>query len=125
MERLCASGLKIVISNSSEQELLGALLDLANITDKITGADDAESSKRDPDLIGAALARADLDPAAAVMVGDTRYDITAASRAGVKTIALRSGGWSDHDLAAAIAIYDGPADLLNYYDEPLLAQGGK
>jgi len=46
------------------------------------------------------------------MIGDTAYDITYASRAEVQTIAFRCGGSSDQDLQGAIAVYDGPADLL-------------
>ena len=43
------------------------------------------------------------------MIGDTPYDIEAATRAGVETIAFRCGGWKDADLRGAVAIYDGPA----------------
>jgi phosphoglycolate phosphatase-like HAD superfamily hydrolase len=46
------------------------------------------------------------------MLGDTPYDIEAASRAGVATVALRCGGWPDERLAGAIAIYDHPAHVL-------------
>ncbi|HVB59924.1 MAG TPA: HAD hydrolase-like protein [Ktedonobacteraceae bacterium] len=56
------------------------------------------------------------------MLGDTAYDIEAAQKVGVSTIALRCGGWSDEDLAGAIAIYDDPADLLGRYET--LALGG-
>jgi phosphoglycolate phosphatase-like HAD superfamily hydrolase len=50
------------------------------------------------------------------MIGDTPYDIEAAQRAGVGTIALRCGGhWSDEQLARAVAIYDDPEDLLEHY----------
>lgn len=127
VERIRAAGLRVAISSSSEQEMLDELLEIAGVTDLLdetTSSGDAERSKPDPDLIGAALKKADLDPAAVVMIGDTPYDITAASRAGVQTIALRSGGWSDHDLAAAVAIYDDPADLLAHYDESPLQRGG-
>ena len=54
------------------------------------------------------------------MIGDTPYDIEAARRAGVDTIAFRSGGWKDDDLKGAIAIYDGPWDLLEQLgDSPI------
>ena len=46
------------------------------------------------------------------MVGDTPYDVEAARRAGLDCIGLRCGGWSDQGLALAIAVYDGPRDLL-------------
>lgn len=51
-----------------------------------------------------------------VMIGDTPYDSEAAAKVGVQTIAFRSGGWSDEDLTKAIAVYDGPADLLAHYE---------
>jgi hypothetical protein len=56
------------------------------------------------------------------MIGDTPYDIESAHRAGVKTIALRCGGfWTDQDFYHAIAIYDSPHDLLErIQSSPLL-----
>ena len=51
------------------------------------------------------------------MIGDTVYDIEAAKKVHVGTIAFRSGGWNDSDLVGAIAIYDGPLDLLKHYDD--------
>ena len=69
--------------------------------------------KPDPDIVHAALGRLNLPPSDAVLVGDTPYDIEAAAKAGVRSIALRSGGhWSDADFAGAVAVYDDPADLL-------------
>jgi phosphoglycolate phosphatase-like HAD superfamily hydrolase len=56
------------------------------------------------------------------MIGDTPYDIEAAGRAGVRTIAFRSGGWADDNLRGALAIYDGPWDLLAHLDQSPLAQ---
>jgi phosphoglycolate phosphatase-like HAD superfamily hydrolase len=55
------------------------------------------------------------------MIGDTPYDIEAATGARVPTIALRCGGWwSDQHLRNAIAIYDDPADLVeNFGTSPL------
>jgi phosphoglycolate phosphatase-like HAD superfamily hydrolase len=54
------------------------------------------------------------------MIGDTPYDIGAATNAGIPIIAFRSGGWEPEELRGAIAIYEGPADLLaNYSSSPL------
>jgi phosphoglycolate phosphatase-like HAD superfamily hydrolase len=50
-------------------------------------------------------------PDRAAMIGDTPYDIEAARRAGIATIALRCGGWDDASLQGSIAIYDDPRDL--------------
>jgi phosphoglycolate phosphatase-like HAD superfamily hydrolase len=71
--------------------------------------------------VEAALRELDVAPPEALLIGDTPYDITAARRAGVATIALRSGGWRDRDLAGASAIYDHPADLLAHLAESPLA----
>ena len=56
------------------------------------------------------------------MIGDTAYDIDAAAKADVATIALRCGGWRDEDLRGAIAIFDDPADLLAHASETPLAR---
>ena len=119
-----ARGLTAVAASSAQEDELKALLKLAGaewLMDDATSSDDAEESKPAPDIIEAALKKAKALPAAAIMIGDTPYDIAAASRAGVRTIAFRSGGWNDADLDGAIAIYDGPWDLLARVDESALA----
>ena len=52
-------------------------------------------------------------------VGDTRFDIEAAEKAGLKTIAFLCGGTLESVLreAGAIAICRDPADFLAHYDE--------
>jgi HAD superfamily hydrolase (TIGR01509 family) len=114
VERLKTAGLRVVVATSSNGEELGALLRKAGVADLIgraTSSDDG-ASKPDPDIVSAALEQAKLPPHEVAMVGDTPYDIEAARRAGVKTIALRCGGWwNDAALAGAVAIYDDPASL--------------
>lgn len=108
-------GLTAVAASSAKKDELTALLEIAGakgLMDAATSSDDAEESKPAPDIIEAALKRAKASASEAIMIGDTPYDIEAAQRAGVKAIAFRSGGWSDADLAGAVAIYDGPWDLL-------------
>ncbi len=120
LERMREAGLRLVIATSSPSEELEPLIDIADIRDLLeerTSADDAESSKPDPDIVQAALGRLGLPPEEAVMLGDTPYDIAAAGRAGVGVIAFRCGGFSDQDLAGALALYDGPADLLEHWEE--------
>jgi phosphoglycolate phosphatase-like HAD superfamily hydrolase len=56
------------------------------------------------------------------MIGDTVYDIEAAAKAGVRTIAFRCGGWTDDQLKGAVEIYDGPADLLAHYEASLIGR---
>ena len=113
-------GCTAVAASSAKEEELKPLLAIAGVDslmDGQTSSDDAKESKPAPDIIEAALERAHADPSEAIMIGDTPYDIEAATRAGMKTIAFRSGGWRDADLNGAIAIYDGPWDLLARIDE--------
>jgi HAD superfamily hydrolase (TIGR01509 family) len=126
LQHMKAVGLRLVIATSAGQDELGPLLKVCGadeIVDARTTSDDAEHSKPDPDIVEAALAELGLPADQAVMLGDTPYDVEAATRAGVPTIALRSGGWRDKDLAGARAIYDHPADLLARFDTSPLAAG--
>ena len=50
------------------------------------------------------------------MVADTPYELAAGRAAGIPVIGLRSGGWDDRALSGATAIYESPADLLDFYD---------
>ena len=107
-------GFKLVVASSAEKEDLQRLLAVARaewLLDAATSGDEAERSKPDPDVVHAALRKLALAPELACMLGDTPYDVAAATRAGVATIAFRCGGWDDAHLAGAIAIYDDPEDL--------------
>lgn len=102
-----------------KRDELEALLNIAGalslLSDSASG-DDAEQSKPDPDIIHAALKKTHVGAANALMIGDTPYDIEAAARAGVGTVAFRCGGWNDEALQGAIAICDGPWELLGRLD---------
>ncbi|MGH7652372.1 MAG: HAD family hydrolase [Gemmatimonadaceae bacterium] len=83
---------------------------------------DAEHSKPDPDIVHAAITESEIPPHELVMIGDTPYDVEAASRAHIRIIGFRSGGRDDRHLEGAAEIYDGPADLLAHYDSSLLGR---
>ena len=120
-------GLELVVASSSKRETLEALLELAEVTDLIessTSTDDAEASKPAPDIVGAALKRLGLPKENVVMLGDTPYDVEATRRAGISLIGLRCGGWDDEGLEGAVAVYDGPADLLAHFEGSPLASSG-
>ncbi|MEQ1574179.1 MAG: HAD family hydrolase [Vicinamibacterales bacterium] len=110
-------GFTPVVASSASKNELDALLAIAgaqSLAFAAASGDGAKESKPDPDIIKSALRRANASPEEAVLVGDTPYDVEAARRAGVATIAFRCGGWKDEALinAGAIGIYDGPWDLL-------------
>jgi HAD superfamily hydrolase (TIGR01509 family) len=117
---LKANGQTVVAASSAKKDELKALLAVAGaeaLMDAATSSDDAEESKPDPDIIHAALECAKVAPPQAVMIGDTPYDVEAAQRAGVAVIAFRCGGWDDGALKGAVAVYDGPWELLAKLEE--------
>jgi HAD superfamily hydrolase (TIGR01509 family) len=116
---LKSRGLTAVAASSAKKDELRPLLEIAgaaSLMDAATSSDDAEESKPDPDIVHAALKQAQARPEDAVLIGDTPYDMEAATRAGVAAIAFRCGGWGDEDLRPAIATYDGAWDLLDKID---------
>jgi phosphoglycolate phosphatase-like HAD superfamily hydrolase len=125
---LASQGHPLAVASSARKEELEGLLRCAGVERLIklrTSSSDADASKPDPDVIQAALENLGCAASEAIMIGDTPYDIEAAQRAGVETIAFRSGGWSDADLRGAVAIYDGPAHLRKEYERsPLLRHPG-
>lgn len=117
-------GLTLVVASSASRSDLQALLQKINIADLVeaaSSADETTHSKPSPDIISAALQKTPFNPQEAVLLGDTPYDIQAAAKAGVRTIAFTCGGWGVHELDEAIAIYEGPWQLLADYDTSALS----
>jgi HAD superfamily hydrolase (TIGR01509 family) len=86
-------------------------LDAHDLADGWTTKDDVEASKPDPDLVEAALAKANTREA--VMIGDTPWDVKAAAKAGIETICVVTGGFSKQELeeAGAVAVYESLVEL--------------
>jgi HAD superfamily hydrolase (TIGR01509 family) len=125
IETMKARGLALVVATSSSAEEVRDLLTAATVADLLPDAltkSDAAHSKPDADIVVAAAGRAGLPPDELLMLGDTPYDVEAATRAGVLAVALRSGGWPDEDLRGALEIYDDPGDLLRRYDSSPFGQ---
>jgi HAD superfamily hydrolase (TIGR01549 family) len=124
VKRMRDAGLKVVIASSSRSNHLQHFIETLGIgalLDGSTSANDVEESKPDPDVVAAALDKLGIAPADVVMIGDTPYDIEAAARVGVRTIALRCGGWKQEGLTGAIAVYADPEELLSQFDASPLA----
>jgi HAD superfamily hydrolase (TIGR01549 family) len=99
---------RVVLASSAkpdEVEHYLDLLDARGLADAWTTAGDVEETKPQPDLVHAALDHAGQD--SAVMVGDSTWDCEAAKRAGVQTIAVLTGGFSEQELldAGAVAVF--------------------
>ena len=118
LEYLREHKVDLVIATSADDREVSALLEQAGVDDLIperASKDDAQASKPDPDIVQAALDRANARPEQCVLIGDTPYDIEAANRAGIRAIALRCGGyWPDSSLRGALEILDDPLALLSY-----------
>jgi HAD superfamily hydrolase (TIGR01509 family) len=119
-------GLRVVLASSSPLDELERYLDLLearDLADAWTTKDDVEATKPEPDLILAALEKA--KTRSAVLVGDTRWDVEAARKAGVETVCLLTGGWSKQELreAGAVVVFESAADLRERLDETPLTAG--
>lgn len=124
IERFIADGFVPAVASSAAEEELQPLLECAGIATLVlhrTSSDDAERSKPDPDIIQAALRDVGCGPSDAIMLGDTPYDVEAATQAGVRIVGLECGGWSREELAGAIAVYKDATDLLAHYDGSVFA----
>jgi len=127
-ERIKRDGKRIALATSSHKDDVQTYTDLARISDfvdcEIT-ADDTDKSKPAPDVFEAAIDRLDVPVNNAIAIGDTRFDVEAAKRIGLGTIGFLCGRAADEQTlrqAGAIAVYEGPADLLEHYDTSPLAQ---
>jgi HAD superfamily hydrolase (TIGR01509 family) len=121
LQSVHARGARNVVATSAKPEELDGLLargGLRELVDVVATSGDAPESKPAPDIVVAALHAAAVEPSAAVFVGDTRWDIEAAHRAGVPCVALRCGGNDPHTLAEAEATYADPEELAGALDRP-------
>jgi len=108
--------------NETEVEHYVKLAELGDLIESRTSKSEVEHSKPSPDVFTSALHLLGLSPQEAIVVGDTPYDIQAAKKLELPTIALLCGGFGEDELRAsgAVAIYRDPADLLeNYFRSPL------
>ncbi len=120
VDRIRSRGITCVTATSAKAADVADLLReaaVADLMDIIVTSDDVDRSKPDPDLISVAVEKAGVGKDEVILIGDTPYDIEAATKAGVATIAFRCGGWKNQDLEGAIAIYDGPSDLASQLDQ--------
>ena len=128
LARLKNEGLTLAVATSARRSELGALLEKTGAErffDAFTSSDDADESKPDPDIVTAALQKGHCDRLSSVMIGDTPYDIEAAHRAGVRAIAVRSGGWDTPDLRGAVDVFEDVAEMLAAFDTRMRPLFGK
>ena len=115
IEKLCEEGATVILASSAKQEEVDHYLDLLDARELVDGwttAADVEATKPEPDLVHAALEKAGNDNPS-VMVGDSIWDVEAAKRAGLPTLAVLTGGFSEEELreAGASQVVESIADL--------------
>src|SRR5215204_4224275 len=91
--------------------VLSSSANARELADDWTTSDDVEATKPEPDLVVAAVEKA--GGGEAVMVGDSTWDCEAAKRAGLDTIAVLTGGFSETELrdAGALVAYSSIEEL--------------
>jgi HAD superfamily hydrolase (TIGR01509 family) len=110
----------VVLASSAKPDEVDHYLDLLDareVADGWTTSGDVDATKPEPDLVRAAIEKAGADDA--VMVGDSTWDCEAAGRAGIATVAVLTGGFSEAELreAGAAAVYRSIVELRNSLDE--------
>jgi len=113
-------GLVVVLASSASQHDLDFFVEKLGVGDLVDGwtsKDDVERSKPHPDVVHAAMEKAAADEA--VMLGDSRWDIESAAAAGLPTVAVVTGGWSEQELRdyGAVAVFESLVDLRERLDE--------
>lgn len=113
-------GTRVVLATSAPQEEVDrqlAVLDADQWIDAVTTADDVQTAKPEPDVFAVAIERAGVPADRCLAIGDARWDMIAAAKAGVAAVAVKTGGIDGGVLtdAGALSVYSGVqqiADLL-------------
>ena len=126
LKRLAERGHTLVLASSAsraEVDHYVELLDADGLISGTTSKDDVARSKPCPDIFAAALDLTGGLAATAIVIGDTPYDVIAARRAGIDSIAVLSGGFPCDELESCgpVAIYESVLDLERDYDQSPLA----
>jgi HAD superfamily hydrolase (TIGR01549 family) len=130
LDALAEAGLQVVLASSSIPRHARHALDLLDADRRAaacTTSEDADESKPDSELLDRALAKVGAEASQALMLGDAVWDVEAAARRDIPTIALLCGGVGRDELlgAGAVATYDDPVDLRAHLHEALRTARGK
>lgn len=127
LRRVRDAGVRVTVASSAKKDEVSSYLDIAGISDLVevtATSEDAEESKPAPDIFEVVLKRLKIEGAEAVAIGDTPYDAAAARKAGIATIGVLCGGFTEGSLreAGCVEVYPGPATLLACFGDSLLAK---
>ncbi|MDU6242300.1 MAG: HAD family hydrolase, partial [Bradyrhizobium sp.] len=119
---LTDAGIPWAIATSGRMETAAVNLAALGVDPKaspVVTRDEVRYAKPDPDLFLAAAARLDVPIERTIVVGDSIWDMLAATRCRALGVGLLSGGYGSEELrqSGAIRVYEDPADLLGHIDE--------
>src|SRR6476659_7240139 len=108
VETLKERGHRVVLASSAKDDEIEHyidLLDVRELADEWTSSGDVDKTKPHPDLVETALEKA--GGGEALMIGDSVWDCEAAKRAGIRSVAVLTGGFSEPELeeAGAAAVF--------------------
>jgi HAD superfamily hydrolase (TIGR01549 family) len=126
MVELKQRGHAVVLASSAKADEVDHYLDLLDareLVDAWTDSSDVEATKPEPDLVHAAIDKA--GGGEAVMVGDSTWDCEAARRAGIETVAVLTGGFSEAELreAGAAVVFESIQELRERVGQTPLGDG--
>jgi HAD superfamily hydrolase (TIGR01509 family) len=119
-------GHAVVLASSAKTDEVDhylELLDARELVDAWTDSGDVDATKPEPDLVHAAIDKA--GGGDAVMVGDSTWDCEAARRAGIETVAVLTGGFSEAELreAGAAIVFESIEELRERVGQTPLGDG--
>ena len=122
LSSLSVAGIPWAIATSGRMQTAAPNLAVLGVDPQRTPVvtrDQVQYAKPDPDLFLAASERLGLPIERAIVVGDSIWDMLAATRCHALGVGVLSGGYGAHELreAGAIRVYEDPADLLAHLDE--------
>lgn len=128
LDTLRARGVRIGIASSSKREEFDqhiAQLGSAGFADVVVTKEDVATTKPAPDIFATALAKLGT-PEEVVVIGDTVYDLEAATKLGLPCICVLTGGIERELLegAGAIAIYPHAGAIADDIDKVIDVMGG-
>ena len=104
LAELSEGGHAVVLSSSAKSQEVEHYLDLLSAREIVTAwttSDDVDETKPEPDLVEVALQKSGADEGDGVMLGDSVWDVEAAKRAGIATVGVLTGGYSEDELRHA------------------------
>jgi HAD superfamily hydrolase (TIGR01509 family) len=121
MLRMKEAEIKVSLASSANRDDVKVYKRIAQIEDLVeesSSADDADRSKPHPDIFEATMKKLGVRASEALALGDTPYDAEAAGRAGVWTVGVTTGGWSEQELmdAGCVEVWKDVGELLKNFE---------